>query len=114
MSKLADGLFRALHSVENARHRWDKRRHTGLTDEGLRGAIAEEFGIQGGQSGPDRVSISYTGGSNPRFWYDVNFNKPPTLHGRRLLDAVREIMDIRMPRRQGGQLDLPFLKEMTA
>ena len=118
MNKLADGLFSALHSVENAKRRWDRRRRSGLTDQGLREAIAEEFGIQGGQSGPGRASISYSGGSNPRFWYDVTYNKPPTLHGRRLLDAVREIMDIRMPvkirRSVGGQLLLPFLKEMTA
>ena len=118
-SELADGLWQALHCIENADKRWEKLRRTGVTDEDLCEAIRYEWGLGGGQSGPDMQAISYHGGANPRFWFGKMIGGgKPTLQGRRLLAAVRQLMNVGLPgrirRSVGGQLFLPFYREKTA
>ena len=86
-------LFDALHGFAEAKGRWDSRRKRGMTDEELKLAISEEFGISGGSS--MHGGHSQSGGKNPRFW-DVNvpLQKKPTLQGKALINKVRDLMKI--------------------
>ena len=87
-------LTAALHGFANAEDRWAKRREAGLSDEDLKKAIGEEFGIQGWMSHP---GCSMKGLSNPRLWVGSNDRGKPTLAGKALVDAVRRLKEIPYP-----------------
>jgi hypothetical protein len=85
-------LFRSLHHVENADHRWIQSRQRGLTDAELKEAIAYEYGILGGGSHPHWHS--YQGGDEPKFWLSISRHGKPTLRGQPLMERVRSLMKI--------------------
>ena len=87
-------LIRAVHNYSDAESRWNKRVKTGLSDAGIRDAISEELGIEGGISGPDMISVSFKGGANPRIWFGILPNGQPDLSGKALVDAVRDLLNI--------------------
>lgn len=99
------GLHRALHTFQDAKGKWSERRSVGLTDDELKKAIASEFGIAGGSSGPGRTPISYKGGADPAFWYNAHggSREKPTLRGAALLRVAREVLDIPYPAENGIQ-----------
>ena len=97
------GLCQSLHSFANSEDRWNRRKSTGLNDDQLRLAIAEEFGIAGGAAS-EALWYSYQGGANPKFileqWPDMPSDaKEIVIHGKELLFLVRQILDI--PDRSG-------------
>ena len=90
-------LYGALHMFVDAEVRWDQRRKNGLTNKGLRDAVASEFGSMGGRAG-DEGHYTFRGGSNPAIWFDIcGEHGPPSLTGCALLAAVREVMQIPLP-----------------
>jgi hypothetical protein len=86
-------LRKALNSTVGAAERWQRRWTTGLSDEDLKSAICQEFGIWGGSDG-----LSYGSGEKgdrPKFWdYNAGPNKKPTLEGKELVDTVRRLLAI--------------------
>jgi hypothetical protein len=79
---------------------------TGLSDKELREAIASEFYIEGGSSGPSQKAEYHKGGPDPAFWFDSHGSGPPTLTGKALVDKVRAVMSIPYPS-QPALLDAP-------
>mgnify|MGYP001251448964 CR=1 FL=1 len=98
-------LRRALHSFADAAERWNQRRATGMTDEQLWGAIAEELGIFGGIGGRGWREVIHRGGDDPAVWIDHDeeglghSRKPgrPQLRGHALLVSTRRLLGIRQP-----------------
>jgi hypothetical protein len=86
-------LRKALNSTVGATERWQRRWETGLSDEALKAAICQEFGIWGGSGG-----LSYGSGEKgdrPKFWdHNAAPSKKPTLEGQELIDAVRRLLVI--------------------
>lgn len=89
------GLLGALCSFEGGRKRWITRRRRGLTDEELVEAIGSEFG-DGGHYGDDGHWDAH-GGPDPRFWWETSRQGKPTLRGKALTAAVRELLQIPQP-----------------
>lgn len=88
-------LHRALHSFEGAKDRWAALRKKGATDDELRAALGSELG-NGGSSVPDGGSVAYKGGKNPGVWFNaVSAQGKPSLQGKELLAAVRDLLGIR-------------------
>jgi N12 class adenine-specific DNA methylase len=100
LSKSDASLHHALHHVANAAERWAELQEAGATDEQLRAAIAREFGIDAGFSGPGEPGWRSKGGTNPRFWLGSGDGKP-TLKGTELLRAVRRLLHIGLPTKGG-------------
>lgn len=94
---VAGGLYAALHSFAEASNRWHQHRLMGATDAQLKQAIGKEFGLSGSQSGPGLKSVSYKGGKDPAFWFDVGPPAKPTLKGKVLIAEVREVLAIPEP-----------------
>jgi hypothetical protein len=93
-------LRSALHSFAKAQSRWEAIQKYGATDEELTRQIANEFGIQGGSSGP-YGGYEIKGGKNPRIWFGMLGGKDrASLSGKKLIDAVRRIMAV--PYRRGS------------
>ena len=89
----AAALHHALHQVQGAAARWAALRTSGgATDEDLRTAIATEFGILGGSSGPGQLQETHRGGRNPHIEIGAT-----TLKGSTLLRAVRALLHIPKP-----------------
>jgi GGDEF domain-containing protein/predicted RNA methylase len=87
-------LYGDLHSFTEAAARWAKRRETGLTDEELRAAIGQEFGIQGGRTIEGGGLTWHTGGKNPSFQINRGSKTEQKLSGKKLLDAARRLLGI--------------------
>ena len=88
-------LRRALNATND---NWAARRTTGLSNAALVEAIAVEFGLGGGTSGPGQSAEWHRGGKNPAFWYgSLSGSGKPTLRGAALRDAVRELLEIPFP-----------------
>ena len=89
----AAALHHALHQIHGAAARWAALRTSGgATDEDLRTAIATEFGIMGGSSGPGQLQEIHRGGRNPHIEIGAT-----TLKGSTLLRAVRALLQIPKP-----------------
>jgi ssDNA-binding Zn-finger/Zn-ribbon topoisomerase 1 len=92
---LGQCLRRALDASSD---RWAARQKTGLSNAALVEAIAVEFGLGGGTSGPGQSAEWHRGGKNPAFWYgSLSGSGKPTLRGAALRDAVRELLEIPFP-----------------
>jgi hypothetical protein len=90
---LDEQLFRALHSFERSKLRWDARRETGMSDPDLKKAIGEEFGT-GGRAGGGCHYRTF-GGTKPRF--HLGDDVKPALSGAKLVDRVRILLNIPRP-----------------
>lgn len=86
-------LHRALHIFQGAATRWADRRARGTTDAELRQAVAMEFGTHGG--GSEGGSGWIVKGTPPCIWFGYGQSGKPDLTGKLLLDAVRELLDVR-------------------
>ena len=96
---ILDALAHALHMVSGAGARWATRRVAGLTDDQLRGAIAEEFGIYQGASGWRGPTWGAFGGEKPALYLGEwsHVRKGPKLEGAALIDATRRLLSIPQP-----------------
>ena len=85
-------IRQATHSIENSVARWEARRTTGLSDYGLKVALGEEFGTQGGFM-INGLDAGYKGGRNP----SLSITRPVKLElkGATLVARVREALGIR-------------------
>jgi hypothetical protein len=100
-------LLHALNSFQGCADRWDARRARGMTDAELRQAIAMEFGAHSGSSMHGGwIAV----GSGPSFWCGFERGRKPDLSGKELLDAVRELLDVRVtPQGRAPWAGLPLL-----
>lgn len=96
--ELRTALFGALHSFQNARERWAKRRSEGMTDAELKRAIGEEFAESGGHYAADG-HWEFDGGKHPKLWVGRgnHYGRAPDLHGRALVNLARELLEIPLP-----------------
>jgi hypothetical protein len=103
-------LRKALNSTVGATERWQRRWETGLSDEALKAAICQEFGIWGGSGG-----LSYGSGEKgdrPKFWdHNAAPSKKPTLEGQELIDAVRRLLAI--PQKKSAERSVRQSKTAT-
>lgn len=104
-------LHRALHHFEGAEARWAALRKKGASDDELREALGYDLGLGGSSSSRDIGSVAYKGGKNPGIWFNsISTQGKPSLQGKELLAAVRDLLGIRRepakeessPRRHGG------------
>jgi len=107
-------LQRALHSMSQAKERWEARRATGLNDADLGEAIAKEFGeYTSGSQGPGWTCIS-----GSRFWSGnagdrQGGRRKPDLQGKALVAAVRELLSIPTPKATAAPwAGLPLMQMM--
>lgn len=97
-AEISKQLYRALHSMQDAEERWNERRMHGMSDTALMEAIRYEFGIEGGSSGPGDNGHRRKGGADPRFWLGHSYgDRPPTLRGKALVAATRELLKVPYP-----------------
>lgn len=69
---------------------WEHLRKYGATDEDIKDILSDRFGISGGAG-----KVAWQGGANPRVWYGIDATQgAPTYQGKRLIDWVREHLDI--------------------
>lgn len=120
-------LLRDLHGVEGSKDRWQQRRSTGLSDQELKEAISEEFGLGGGfccYEDADGVNWDtwHQGGVSPYFQlseltrtdseeeFEEAFKNKRRfkLSGYELLAAVRRVLAISSPVPE-GQIAMEFL-----
>jgi len=97
VDEIVEAFMRSSHSIANARERWDKRRARGLTDQELKEAIAYEFVVRGGSSGPRQRSIMYNGGSNPVLEIEKQLPIGKVIKGKDLLTLARKVLAIPTP-----------------
>jgi hypothetical protein len=93
-------FMRATGGYERAAARWAGRALTGLTDEQLVQALADEIGIFGGSGGPDELSITYQGAGLKIWagWEVINHvTEPPVFEGRSTIAMARQVYGIRDP-----------------
>ncbi len=64
-------LESAACSYSGARKRWEERRQTGLSDDDLKKALEKEFGIYGGGTHRNTMSIAYQG-AGLKVWFSPN------------------------------------------
>lgn len=102
-----DALHQALHSFQGSAARWADRRARGTTDAELRQAVAMEFGTHVGCS----MHGGWTAkGDGPAIWFGHGAGKPD-LTGKPLLDAVRELLDVRAtPQGRAPWAGLPLMQ----
>lgn len=106
---MLDALDRALHMTSGARERWAERRASGLDDDALRAAIAEEFGICTGASGfSGNPGWTAFGNDKPALYLGgwSHIRQGPKLEGAALLDAARRLMQIPRPANTPEQQEL--------
>lgn len=95
-------VFRAVHSYQGARERWETDRKTGLTDEEFRERVRYEMGIAGGGSLPEpwfnKYYMMYRGGTRPQIeiieWDSGNRY---VLKGSELLNYLRHAVGVGYP-----------------
>ncbi len=107
-------LYHALHSFSGAKKRWSETRATGANDEMLSKRIAEEFGIDGGYSGPGSWAYRARGGNNPRFEFTgASRTETFEVRGKELLSHVRRVLQIGNPSVNVGDMSHEnFMKEL--
>lgn len=72
----------------------------GMTDDELAAALEQILGIFGGSSGPDRLSVAYTGAGLRIWggWHVVNHvAEQPLFSGRQTIAMAREVYGISNP-----------------
>jgi hypothetical protein len=101
-----NALHRALHIFQGASTRWAGCGR-GMTDAELRQAVSMEFGTHGGGS----MHGGWTAkGDGPAIWFGHGAGKPD-LTGKPLLDAVRELLDVRAtPQGRAPWAGLPLMQ----
>ncbi|MBE9178650.1 hypothetical protein IQ268_08765 [Oculatella sp. LEGE 06141] len=72
--------------------KWKEFQDQGASDEQLKWAIADHFGIEVGSSSPHWWRAK--GGKNPRFWNRSSSQGKPDLQGKALVARVRELLGI--------------------
>jgi len=93
----SDGLLLAsTQGFEGAKKRWATRRRRGLTDDELKAALGDEFGISGGSYGTEG-SFEVHGGANPRVTVSPKGGAQEKLSGRALLVRMRALLQIPYP-----------------
>ncbi len=84
---------------KHADEAWQKAQETGLTNRELQDLIGRKFGHGGGSSGPNTTPEWHIGGNNPRWWYKQSSGRgKPTLQGTALINKVRELLEIPLPK----------------
>lgn len=104
-------LFSALHGFAGASERWHVLKEHGVSDEGLKASISEEFGINTGSSA--HGGYSATGGKEPKFFPDYPA-KDECLKGKPLLSLVRKLMELPMPKDLDSGTEPAWVKEARA
>lgn len=107
-----EALHQALHMYQGAADRWSERRARGMTDAELRQAVSMEFGLHGGSS----MHGGWTAiGSGPSIQFGFAAGAKPDLEGKALLDAVRELLDVRTtPQARAPWAGLPLISALEA
>jgi ParB/RepB/Spo0J family partition protein len=91
-----DALRSALHATNGSLGRWLDRQEAGLSGPQLRAAIGEEW--QGNPGASVHGGYATRGGVKPAIWIGSMVAKgKPTLDGKALLSAVRELLSIPQP-----------------
>lgn len=102
-------LHRALHIFQGAATRWEDRRARGMTDAELRHAVSMEFGTHGGGSVDGQGWI--VKGTPPCIWFGYRQSGKPDLGGKALIDAVRDLLDVRVtPQGRAPWAGLPLMQ----
>lgn len=94
-------FVRATNGYQGSEARWAERAATGLSDAELAEALAHEFGIEGGGSGPDSISYAYRAAGFKIWasWEHIcpQFDTRPLLEGKASIRMAREVYGIADP-----------------
>jgi hypothetical protein len=104
-----DNLLRAsLMPDDEAIARWTAHRQQGLPDGLLLASIAAEWGCGGNLDYGANGQCSFQGvpAGNPAFWLNLDHQGAPTLEGQAMVETVRRVLGIPLPKDEAEEADL--------